>query len=203
MTWSLATEDELSETIGLRLLEEHGVTPTQCLRRGGYGYLRSKMSNWIALAKLHPVVLLTDLDQMACPVQLRVDWFKNKQLPTSLCFRIAVREVEAWLLADPAAINTLFGKSVKLPLAPEHLPDPKRTLLQLVDSKGSRDLKEDMIRVESGVLKQGVGYNARLSGIVRTAWDPVRAAERAPSLARARVRLDELARAVRIKDVHA
>lgn len=202
MTWSLATEDELSESIGFRLLIEQGITPTQCLRKGGYGYLSSRMSNWIALAKLHPVVLLTDLDRLACPVALRTAWFENRPLPASLCFRIAVREVEAWLLADPVAIRSLFGKAVKLPIAPESLLDPKMLLLQLVNAKASRDLKEDMLRVENGSLKQGPGYNARLCDMVCTVWDPARASARAPSLARARDRLAELAGAVRIKDAH-
>jgi hypothetical protein len=193
MTWYLAIEDELSEAIGLRLLDEQGITPFQPLGKKGNGYLKTKMQNWIALAKQYPVVLLTDLDRLACPVALRTDWFENKPLPDTLCFRIAIREVEAWLLADTIAINTLMGKTIKVTTEPEALEDPKTHLLNLVATKGSRALKEDMIRVDAGSVRQGVGYNARLCHMVRTEWNPARAAERSPSLARARQRLAELA----------
>mgnify|MGYP001586866076 CR=1 FL=1 len=201
MTWSLATEDELSETVAIRLLEEQGITPDQRLRKGGYGYLRSKVSSWKDLARLRPVLLLTDLDDLVCPVALKADWFGPPPLPPWLCFRIAVREVEAWLLADHMAMKVLYGKKSKMPLAPETLPDPKQHLLQLA-LKAPRVVKDDIVRCEGSVLKQGVGYNARLCDLVRTTWDPDRAARLAPSLAKARCRIAELAHAVRIEDAH-
>lgn len=45
---ALATEDELSETVGVRLIEETGLSVDLTLRRGGSGYLKTNMTKWIA-----------------------------------------------------------------------------------------------------------------------------------------------------------
>ncbi len=42
MNWALATEDALSEAVGVRLLLEHGIVPSQLLKREGFGYLKSR-----------------------------------------------------------------------------------------------------------------------------------------------------------------
>ena len=112
MQVALATEDILSEAIGLRLLGELPVpvTPGLLLRKNGFGYLRSGMDSWRQLAQRQIVVILTDLDQVACPVALRADWLGNKPAPAGLMLRIAVREVESWVLADHEAMRKLIGK---------------------------------------------------------------------------------------------
>ena len=47
-------------------------------------------------------------------------------------FRIAVREVEAWLIADREALaGFLKIKIMHVPYKPEELVDPKRVLLEL------------------------------------------------------------------------
>lgn len=49
-----------------------------------------------------------------------------------MCFRIAVREVEAWLLADAEqAAGFLAVPLARIPAEPETLPDPKATLIAL------------------------------------------------------------------------
>jgi hypothetical protein len=48
--------------------------------------------------------------------------------------------------------------------------------------------------VETGAIaRQGLGYNARLCHLVRTEWQPDRAAERSPSLRRTIERIRDLA----------
>ena len=75
-TVALATEDVLSESVGLRLLAVYlpqEIEPL-LLRKNGAGYLRSNISKWAQLARRHPVVVLTDLDRLACPVDLLASW---------------------------------------------------------------------------------------------------------------------------------
>jgi len=130
---ALATEDELSEAVGLRLLEEalHRLHVGLLFRKGGSGYLRSNVSKWCALAKLQPLLLLTDLDRSRCPSALIPDWLGEYSQPKDLVLRIAVREVEAWLLADHEAMRRLLGNKGKFPVDPDALPDPKQRLLEL------------------------------------------------------------------------
>ena len=95
MNWSVATEDALSEAVGARLLLEHGIVPSQLLKREGFGYLKSRAKSWQEIARRRPVLVLTDLDRASCPPALRSDWFGIDALSPWLCFRVAVREIES------------------------------------------------------------------------------------------------------------
>lgn len=191
---AVATEDELSEAIALRLISEvqlpHEVTYK--LRRGGFGYLRSKMDSWCRMAEHQVMMVLTDLDRANCLVEFRDEWLAGRPLPASMIFRIAVREVESWILADHQAMRELIGNKGVLPAQPDKLNDPKQALLGL-GKTAPKSVRDDLIRTIEGQLRQGVGYNARLTHWINTAWSPERAAERSPSLARARIRIQEAA----------
>lgn len=193
---AIATEDELSEAIALRLLSEltspHYITLR--LRRGGFGYLRSRMDSWRDMAKQQVMIVLTDLDRANCVVDFRDEWLANKPAPESMLFRVAVREVESWALADHEAMRALIGMKGVLPVAPDELPDPKQVLLRLANG-APRPVREDLLKTVDGNLYQGLGYNARLTEWVGSVWNPQRAAERSPSLARARHRLQEVVNA--------
>lgn len=192
---ALGTEDELSEAVAVRLLAEHEqhLQPGLRLRKSGFGYLRSNVKRWRELAQRQPVVLITDLDQIACPPALLNDWLGSQACPENLLLRVAVREVEAWLLADHVAMQSLLGDRARLPPAPDVLPDPKQHLLGLA-KRAPRDVRLDLVHEAGTVARQGLGYNARLTDLVRMSWSPARAAERSPSLARARRSLGALAR---------
>lgn len=190
---TLATEDELSEQVGLCLVAEVGLHAHQCLRRGGFGYLRSRVGNFCQMAAREPVILITDLDQSACAPALIADWLQGAARPAGFVFRVAVREIESWLIADHDALRALMGPRVRsITDDPDGLIDPKRTLLQIAE-KAPRDVREDLLARRNAVASQGLGYNARLCEMVREHWSPTRAAHRSPSLARMRRRLHELA----------
>ena len=194
---ALATEDAVSEAVGIRLVEDTGsdLTVTQRLRRGGFGYLRSRMRSFCEIARRTPVLLLTDLDRGNCPATLIEDWSRRETIPEQLLFRVAVRQVESWLLADRDGIARLFKVSIRhLPLDPDALPDAKRSLLQLAQ-RAPRAVRENLVAESGAAAAQGLGYNAVLSNFVSTRWDPSRAGHLSNSLARARTRLMELAAA--------
>lgn len=190
---ALATEDALSESLGQRLLAELAprLQAPLLLRKGGFGYLRSGMPKWRQLSQRQAVVILTDLDKASCPGVLRADWLGGLPCPENLLLRVAVREAESWLLADHDAVRQFMGSKGVLPKNPDDLPDPKKYVLQLAE-KAHRDVRLDMVRASGAMSGQGIGYNARLTELVSTAWSPERAAERSPSLGRARIRLRQL-----------
>ena len=185
---ALATEDELSEAIGLRLIAESPFHEADVLplRRNGSGYLKSKVESWRQLAGQQVVLLLTDLDQIDCPVALRNEWLGTRPVPDRLLLRIAVREIESWVLADHDAMRKLIGDRGKLPPAPDELGDPKAFLLNLVRKYAPRDVKQDLLAERGAMASQGLGYNRRLVAWVKSDWSPDRAAARSPSLLRAR-----------------
>ena len=193
-TVALATEDELSERVGERLLGKVGLSVDLRLRKDGFGYLKTNVEKFRTLAMQQPVLLLTDLDQTPCPSELLHRWLGRGERPENLVFRVVVREIEAWLLADRKAMTELLGDGAarRLPDRPEMVPDAKRILLDLA-RRAPRDVREQLVQPKGAIASQGLGYNSLLGKWVMTDWCPERAASNAPSLARARDALQRLA----------
>lgn len=188
----IATEDELSEVVAERLVAESNPRLQVAVRMGrkGFGYLKQRLVELNDTASSIPVLLLTDLDRAACPPGLINEWRGNRILSTGMMFRVAVREVEAWLLADREGFARFSGAPVgKVPSAPETLNDPKAEILNLVRRYGGRGLKADMLPALGARVGMGLGYNQALSCFVRESWSVDRASVHAASLERARIRL--------------
>jgi hypothetical protein len=183
----LAIEDELSEEVGSKIINDMlgGDYVIKALRRGGFGYLKSKVPSFVEMSRQYPVLMVTDLDAEECAVALRAKWFKGLQTPETLIFRVAVREVESWLLADSIEFADYLGvNEAILPKDPDALADPKATLIN-VARKAKRSLRLDIVPERGALAVQGVGYNRALTQFVRERWDCRRAADRSDSLTRA------------------
>lgn len=180
-------EDNLSERVLRRLLHERpvpfAVGPVR--GRGGFGYLKKQAPAFNNLAKHCPVLMLTDLDRHPCAPGLLGDWLKKpSEKHPNFLLRVAVREVEAWILASDAALGRFLGlrKSPEFP-SPENLNDPKHCLLALAEKAPRRDLRDAIVRRDSPVrLRQGPAYNSTLGEFVERQWDTETAAVKCPSL---------------------
>jgi hypothetical protein len=151
------------------------------------------MRNFCEIAHNRPVLVVTGLDMNVCPAALRSDWLRRLPKPPGLLLRVAVREIESWLLTDHEAVVALFDKTARRRLSdrPDTLTDPKDFLLDLA-RRAPRHVGLTH-RAETGAIaRQGLGCNSRLCELVRSSWRPQRAAERSPSLMRAMGRIREL-----------
>lgn len=170
---NLAVEDPLSESV-LRRLTAHvgrGYAIGAAYNRGGNGYLKRCIRGWNQAAKGRPLILLTDLDQGDCPQALMRDWLPVPRHP-NLLFRVAVREVEAWLLSDRINLAHFLRCSVtRIPTDPENLPDPKVSLVNLATSSRSTDIRDRLVPRRGHTAKQGPDYNACLAEFVQDRWD--------------------------------
>lgn len=183
---NLAIEDELSETVLRRLLDhaDRGYAVGAAYGRRGFGYLRGTIASWNRAAQYTPFVLLTDLDSRPCPGELIESWLSEPQHP-NLVFRVAVREVEAWLLADRSNFARYLQVSEKwLPENPDALPDPKAALVDVASRSRSKELRERVVPKPGSTAKQGRDYNSCLSDFVRTQWKIREAATTSASLRR-------------------
>lgn len=186
----IATEDEPSEEVAVRIAAQVGAQVFHRFRRDGFGYLKKNVRKFAEVARTSPVLLLTDLDRAACPSSLIQEWMNGADVPNGLLFRVAVREIEAWLLADIDGLSAyLKVSSQHFPRIPDDLSDPKKTLLEIA-KRSPRKIRDEMVGVRGSVSAQGLGYSARLAAFARQSWDLERAAARSPSLRRA---LDRLA----------
>ena len=166
-----AVEGPLDEAVVRRLVTElDGVLgPVHGLR--GKTYLRQRVVGFNAAAAHAPWLVLVDLDNEECAAALRADWLPAPS--SGLCFRVAVREVEAWLLADRDGIARFLGVSVsRIPQMPEAQADPKRLIVNLARSSRRRDVRDGLVpRPESG-RAVGPEYMSMMSDFAGGAWRP-------------------------------
>ena len=192
---NIATEDELSEAVAVRLVNgAFGIGNVgNRLGRKGNGYLIKKLPSLRQMANREPVLVLTDLDDTNCAPGLLQQWSGGQAFPENLLLRVAVRETEAWLLADRDGMANLLGISPnKIPPNPETLDDPKRFLLNLA-RQAKREVRSELIVAKGAIASQGLGYNRLLSSFVAVDWQLTDAIDRSTSLSKAVDRIRELA----------
>lgn len=182
----LAVEDELSEIAARRMIEAHSpFNVLSCLGKKGFGYLKANMAKFQKIARQIPCFVLTDLDQYPCPTALREDW-KTFSMPRDFIFRIAVRSVESWLMADRKNFADFLGISIqRLPLNPDDERYPKQLLINLARKSNRRVIREDLVPKKNSTAKVGPNYNARLGEFVREKWIISSAQSNSQSLSRA------------------
>ena len=184
---NLAIEDRLSEAVLRRLLHysARGYAVGTVYGRTGFGYLRKTVCGWNRAARGIPFVILTDLDEADCAPGLIRDWLKPDSQHPNLLFRVAVREVEAWLLSDPDHLaDYLRVRRSRMPTGPDNLVDPKMTLVDLARTSRSADVRARIVPRTGSTAKQGPDYNACLTGFVTTSWTIEEARMNSPSLNR-------------------
>lgn len=182
----LAIEDELSEAVLRRLLAHtnRDYAVGNAFGRSGFGYLRSTISNWNRAAQYVPFVILTDLDNGSCPAQLIAAWLSEPKHP-NLLLRVAVREVEAWLLADRSNRGLYLRVPERWPPTnPESILDPKAALVDSTRRSRSAEIRDRIVPRGGSTAKQGRDYNSCLSEFVRTDWNVREAAWESNSLSR-------------------
>lgn len=188
---NLVFEDALSLAVMKKLLSCFGkkFKVQNEYSRGGYGYIKKNIQGFNQGAKALPFFVLADLDQYPCPTELIDQWLpvaKNQ----NLIFRIAVKEVEAWLLADNESISKFFGVAKSnIPKGPDFLPDPKHFIFNLLNKKSrKRKLKEEILPKKGA--KIGPNYNGAMMEFVKNNWDAKRASSNSLSLRKAIAHLE-------------
>lgn len=183
---NLAVEDVLSEVVLRKMLQQVArkfIVGTS-YSRGGNGYIRKLIRGFNNAAKRVPFLVLTDLDRNECAPELKEEWLAQPAHP-NLIFRIAVREVEAWILADRENFSKFFGVQLhRVPMNPDVVDDPKRLLVNLVRKCSRREFRRDIVPSMESTSQVGPNYNGRLSSFVASTWDPLAASTNSPSLAR-------------------
>jgi hypothetical protein len=190
---NLVFEDSLSEAVLRKLLENSRQRYAIGLpyNSRGCGWIRARINALNNSAKGMPYLVLTDLDVYQCPPALIKAWFSTAK-HHNLIFRIAVREVESWLLGcRPAFAKFLAIKENLIPTNVDELPDAKKSLIDLVRKSPKRQLRLDIVPEEGSTAKIGPDYNGRLIYFVEDFCDPKIAKEHSPSLQRTIKALDK------------
>jgi len=108
-------------------------------------------------------------------------------------FRIAVRAVEAWLIADAETLAAfLHVRRSFFPSNPDTLPNPKQSLVDLARRSSRSEIRKDMTPKVNSPGTTGPAYASRLIEYVSdhaNGWRPGEAALTSESLRRCRASL--------------
>jgi len=169
----LAVEDSLSEFVLKKILEQsqRPFVIVNCLCHGGYGYLKKNIRAFNEASQGTPFMVLTNLDRAECAPTLITKWLPYPKHP-NLLFRVAVREIETWLLAHREAFAKFLGISENLiPQNVDTILDPKQFLINLAKKSKSRELRQAIVPPAGNQhVTMGKNYNGKLKEFVETDW---------------------------------
>jgi hypothetical protein len=182
-----AVEGIVDEAVFRRLVRSVGAEPGPVWGKTGKPALLDRLRSYNHAARFSPWLVLVDLDHAAdCAPP-----FRTTVLPDpapAMCFRVAVRAVEAWLLADRDRFAAfLCVEPTRLPENPDRHPNPKQHVVNLARRSRSHEIVEDLVPRESSGRTEGRAYASRLMEFVsddKRGWRPHVAARSSDSLAR-------------------
>jgi hypothetical protein len=110
-----------------------------------------------------------------------------------MLFRLVVRELESWLIADRRNLADFLRVDIALvPIAPEGLLDPKRELINIARHSRHRRISSAIVPEPGSTAQVGKLYVSEMMQFIETRWDIQEARANAPSLDRCLACLEEL-----------
>lgn len=179
---TIAAEGDVDAQVCERLIRLAGHEAGPAYVRGGKGNLDSKLPAYNNAARYAHWLVLRDLDHDAgCAPEL-----VQALLPDPsdfMCLRVAVRSVEAWLMADRERISRYLGVPLNVvPLDPDMEEHPKTTMVNLARRSSKRNIREDMVPEPGHSRSVGPGYTARITEFAISLWRPSAASRSSRSL---------------------
>lgn len=187
----LAVEDVLSEVVIRRLLSTFalGIAPSVVIGLKGNSYLKAKAKDLNRTAASVPVMMLTDLDESyPCPSALIRDWIGDG--PCHMTLRVAVHEVESWLIADREHFAAMLAVPAhRLPQLSDRVTNPKQYIVNLARRSRRSAVREEFVPAAGSTASVGPGFTPSLTAFASTQWSPNHAAMQSDSLRRAIARI--------------
>jgi hypothetical protein len=182
-----AVEGDVDEAVLVRIAQRLGLTVGTVHGRQGKSHLLRALPGYNMAARFTPWVVVLDLDRDCdCAPPCRSRWLPAPS--ANMHFRIAVRSIESWLLADRERIAAFLGvQRAVIPADPDSLDDPKGTLVGLARRSRRHATRAEMVPTQGGGRRVGPLYSARLIEFAsdrEEGWRPEVASLVSDSLAR-------------------
>ncbi|MDR2148931.1 MAG: hypothetical protein LBE91_21020 [Tannerella sp.] len=180
----LIVEDILQEITMRKLLAvyRNDITIVSVSGNCGNSYIKNNVRTFNEASRYLPHLILTDLDRKICAPLLKQEWI-NFEIHKNMLFRIAEKEIDAWILSDREGFARWMSIPVnKIPLNTQSIEDPKQFIINLARRSRKKVIK-DIVPV--GTAKQGPGYNILLQRFIMLHWDSEKAADSNRSLKKA------------------
>lgn len=194
-------EGRVDALVARRLILEAGHMPGRDFvsnrRHKGKDALDLSLAGLNAGARFGRFILaLRDLDHDAPCAGMLLTELDGRHLAqrreVGLLIRVAVRSIEAWLLADAHGFSRASGvPRPKIPSEPERLANPKDTLVGLLCHYGNQNTRAALLLRRPGERPTNQVLGAWTASFATDGWDVESAVDsgRAPSLSRCLFRL--------------
>ena len=192
MTCILVVEGDTDLPIARKLLRDARLDVSVEIDCAGKSRLDEDLHGYNEAARGAPWFILRDLDQDA---PCAGAFLEQKGFKTSrwMCFRLAVRELESWLLADAQAVARFFDVQEEwIPENPDDQIDPTESLVGLARRSRSAAVRKAMVPSLGTSVAVGPLYEAMIIEFGSKHWNLPRACRRSASLRRARKALRAL-----------
>lgn len=187
-------EGPLDEAVASRILRAAKHELQYCWGKHGVAFVRENVARYASSAHGTPLLVLVDhVDTgLGCPPQVVTSWLPRRR--TGLIFRVVVREIESWLMADRKNLAEFLRVPIGwIPLRPEDEDDPKKRLIAIARRSRSITIREKIAPRPDSTAQVGPLYLSEMQTFVQNLWNPRNVGERiAPSLTRCLERLCEL-----------
>ncbi len=192
---NVLVEGVTDEIVARRILKYVGLPCGPVYGKSGKNFLLKRLPNYNQAARFAPWLVLVDLDQdydcapdfvhAVLPHPARGTPFGQAH---GMQLRVAVRAIEAWLLADAEHLAAfLKAPRARIPPDPDAEPDPKNTLIALARRGKNRAICSDIVPRQGSGARVSPGYSGRIMEFVGGAarpWRPEVAVQRSDSLRR-------------------
>ena len=179
-------EDEITHQVMLKLYNYIGFfSEYRAIPCNGKGKIKKQIGAYNTASQHGCYLIIVDLDDdFSCAPALINEWLPGKK-SSNFLFRVAVHEIESWLLADIENLADFFSISKSLiPLEPDFKMDPKSVIISLAKRSRKREIREAIVPIDK-FASIGPEYNVKLQTFVRDFWNIDLARKRSPSLDKA------------------
>lgn len=191
-------EGNLDEAVAFKIIKATGHTSGTCYGRKGIGYIKNKIQGFNQTARsIYYLTLVDFMDtqvinpRLSCPPEVVTSWLPHRQ--PKMIFRVIVREIESWLLADRSNLAKFLKVNAgKIPANPEQVPDPKLKLINLARRSRSSQIRSALVPETGSTAQVGRLYDSEMKIFINTLWDIGKARSHAPSLDKCLKRLESL-----------
>ncbi|HLM00878.1 MAG TPA: hypothetical protein VK400_07460 [Pyrinomonadaceae bacterium] len=190
---NLLVEGEIDEVVAHKIICELGHQVGACYGKQGHGYIKNKLRAFNKSANNICYLALVDFMDTGynCPPEVISNWLPHKN--ALMIFRVVVREIESWLLADRKNIAKFLNVGVeKIPVHPESENDPKQKLVNIAGNSRSSKIRNSLVPEQNSTAQVGKLYSSEIKRFVFDFWDVKSARLNSPSLDKCLLRLEEI-----------
>ena len=186
-------EGLMDEAVAAKIIKAAGHIPGTSYGLRGCGYVKKKVRSYNLSAKSTFYLTLIDLMDTSeeCAPEVVTRWVPDRE--PKMLFRIVIREIESWLIADREGIAQFLRIDLlKVPAMPEQLADPKFELIRLARRSRNKSIREALVPEPDSFAIVGKLYTSEMIRFIGTQWNIQNARVNAPSLEKCLLRLEEI-----------